>query len=395
MNKRILVEKESYVLSGLWQDGQMIQFDIEKRTNPSLLGTVYVAKVKKIAANIQAAFVELEEGKQAYLSLRDADTIIRLHGSPDRPIQQEDEVVVQVSRDAVKTKDPVVTGKITLTGKYVVVIHGESGVCVSAKISDLEQKRELRQETERFLEQLLGKRTFGVIVRTDASQVPFEKTARELECLLKQYDHLCRIAPFRTCYSRLYELPPPYLTTLGETKEKLDQIVTDSPQIYQETAAFLERYDPEKRSLLTLYEERMVSLWTLYAMQKWLDMALAPKVWLKSGGSVVIQPTEALVAIDVNSAKAVAGKGTEETFFRMNMEAAKEIARQLRLRNLSGIILVDFINMKEPKHRQELMRYLGELLAQDPVKAVVVDMTRLNLVEITRKRIRKPIYELL
>ena len=395
MNKRILVEKGAYIVSGLWQDGQMIQFDIEKKNNPSLLGTIYIAKVKNIVTNIQAAFVELEEGKRAYLSLRETGSIIRINDSSDRPLKAEDEIVVQVSRDAVKTKDPVVTGHLTFTGKYAVVIHGEKGINISAKISDVDWKKQTKRDVENFLEQFAGEKSFGVIIRTNACEVPFEEVKQELEYLLEEYRQLRQKVPFRNCYSKLYELPAPYLATLRDAQGGLDQIVTDSPRIYRETADFLERHDPKKRSLLVLYEDRLVSLGTMYALQKWLDMALDQKVWLKSGGYLVIQPTEALTVIDVNSGKAVTGKQAEETFFRMNMEAAKETARQLRLRNLSGIIIVDFINMKEQKHRDALMKYLGELLLQDPVKAAVIDMTKLNLVEITRKRIRKPIYELL
>lgn len=395
MNKRILVEKEGYIVSGLWQDGQMVQFDIEKKNNPSLLGTIYIAKVKNIVTNIQAAFVELEEGKRAYLSLRETGSIIRINDSSDRPLKAEDEIVVQVSRDAIKTKDPVVTGNLTFTGKYAVVIHGEKGINISAKISDMDWKKQTKRDVQSFLEQFAGAHSFGIIIRTNACEVSFEEIKQELKKLLNEYHQLCQKASFRNCYSKLYELPAPYLTTLRDTQEELDQIVTDSPEIYRETADFLERYDQKRRSLLVLYEDRFVSLWTMYALQKWLDIALGEKVWLKSGGYLVIQPTEALTVVDVNSGKAVTGKQAEETFFRMNMEAAKETARQLRLRNLSGIIIVDFINMKEQKHRDALMKYLGELLLQDPVKAAVVDMTKLNLVEITRKRIRKPIYELI
>ena len=154
-------------------------------------------------------------------------------------------------------------------------------------------------------------------------------------------------------------------------------------------------YSPKELDKLEFYEEKNISLSVLYGLEGKLEKALQDKVWLDSGAYLVIQPTEALVSIDVNTGKAIAGKqNTEETFFKVNCEAAEEIAAQLRLRNLSGIIIVDFIDMKEEEHRKKLLEKLKEEIAKDHITTRLIDMTPLGLVEITRQRIRKPLHEL-
>ncbi|MFW5668145.1 MAG: ribonuclease E/G, partial [Acetivibrio ethanolgignens] len=157
---------------------------------------------------------------------------------------------------------------------------------------------------------------------------------------------------------------------------------------------YLNCYQAEDLEKLRLYEDETTDLNRLYGIETSLSKVVAKQVWLKSGGTLVIEPTEALTVIDVNTGKAIKGnKKVQETFFKVNLEAAKEIAFQLRLRNLSGIIIVDFIDLDSEEHKKELLRALKEYLKEDPLKAVVVDMTPLGLVEITRKKLRKPLHE--
>ena len=175
--------------------------------------------------------------------------------------------------------------------------------------------------------------------------------------------------------------------------DQFDTIITDDRQLYEETADFLKTQYPEELSRLQFYEDPRVSLSNLYGLSAKLKEATETRVWLKSGGYLVIEPTEALTVIDVNSGKYSGKKGIRDTFRMINREAALEIARQLRLRNLSGIILVDFINMEEADDRQELLEFLSAQLKRDPVKTALIDMTPLGLVEITRKKIRRPLKE--
>ncbi|WP_281352952.1 ribonuclease E/G [Anaerocolumna sedimenticola] len=158
--------------------------------------------------------------------------------------------------------------------------------------------------------------------------------------------------------------------------------------------SYLKSYQKEDLPKLKLYEDKLITLGNLYGIRTKLDNALREKVWLKSGGTIIIQPTEALTVIDVNTGKAISGKKkAQDTFYKINMEAAIEIAKQIRLRNLSGIIIIDFIDMDEQEYKNRLMNELEELFKSDPIKTTLVDMTALNLVEVTRKKVRKPLYE--
>ncbi len=235
---------------------------------------------------------------------------------------------------------------------------------------------------------------FGMIVRTNAYKVPKEELESELIQLMDSFRKLLDNAKHRTCYSLLYSSAPSYLTGLRDSlKSSLEAVITDEPDIYEAVREYLIQNQPEDLGLLTRYEDKLLPLGKLYRIDKTMDEALGKRVWLKSGGYLVIEPTEALVVIDVNTGKYSGKKELRETIKKVNLEAAEEIGHQLRLRNLSGIIIIDFIDMEAEEDRRILMDRLEGILSKDPVKTTVVEMTKLNLVEVTRKKIRKPLYE--
>ena len=209
--------------------------------------------------------------------------------------------------------------------------------------------------------------------------------------MLKQ---LIKESGSRTCYSCLYKTLPSYIAGIRDSYAGgLEEIVTDCPDLYGQLKEYLETSQAEDAGKLKLYTDRLLSLGKLYSLDNALSKALDKRVWLKSGGYLVIEPTEAMVVIDVNTGKYEGKKKLEETVLKINLEAAAEIARQLRLRNLSGIIIVDFIDMEREEDRKALLAHLVEVVSRDPVKTTVVDMTALNLVELTRKKVRKPLHE--
>lgn len=176
--------------------------------------------------------------------------------------------------------------------------------------------------------------------------------------------------------------------------EGMEEIVVGDAELYARIRTYFEMEMPERTGLLRLYDDKHFTLGKLYSTQTALEKALREKAWLKTGGYLIIQPTEALTVIDVNSGKSIAGKGkNEEGVLKINLEAAREAARQIRLRNLSGIIIVDFINMDAEENVERLMREFRTCLTKDPVQATLVDITPLNLVEVTRKKVHKPLYE--
>ena len=201
---------------------------------------------------------------------------------------------------------------------------------------------------------------------------------------------LLREGIHRTCYSQVYQAPASYLTELRDhTSWEYEQIVTDDEMIYHEVEGFLSTYMPEKKEQLTLYQDEAITLHKLYGIETKIQELLQTKVWLNSGAYLVIEQTEAMYVIDVNSGKNIAKKPTDSYILSINLEAAKEIMRQIRLRNLSGIILIDFINMEETSMKEQLMQELKKLARLDRIPTTIVDMTALGLVEITRKKTKR------
>lgn len=389
MNKLIITRWNGSVIT-LFQSGkETVQVDIEPEENQSVLGNIYIGKVNHIVKNINAAFVDMGGGQMGYLSLSDAS----IHFADQRPfdgrLRQGDEIIVQVERDAVKTKAPVLTGNLNFTGRYFVLTSGKKQIGFSTKITDQAWKQDMKPFLESRKEE-----DFGIIVRTNAYKVPKEELESELIQLKESFKMMLDNAKHRTCYSLLYSSAPSYLTGLRDSlKSSLEAVITDEPDIYQAVKEYLTQFQPEDLGLLTWYEDSLLPLRKLYRIEKTMEEALGKRVWLKSGGYLVIEPTEALVVIDVNTGKYSGKKELRETIKKVNLEAAEEIGHQLRLRNLSGIIIIDFIDMEAEEDRRILMERLEGILSKDPVKTTVVEMTKLNLVEVTRKKIRKPLYE--
>jgi len=379
---------EEGILTALTEDSRIVQLEMEEE-GKSLLGNIYIGKVKNIAKNINSAFIDIGGGQMAYYSL--TDNPVHHFTDPGRKgaLRVGDEIIVQVSKDAVKTKDPVVTGVLSFTGRYCVLTAGKNHISFSSKIASHSWKQELRPLLEEEKEE-----GFGLIVRTNAWNVPAGRILEELRQLKQQYYAMMETASYRTCGSLLKENEPPYISRLRDTySESMEEILTDDQEIFRQLTDYLSIHQPDDGNKLRLYQDPMVSMAKLYQLEKAMDEALASHVWLRSGGYLVIEPTEAMTVIDVNTGKYSGKKNLHDTIMKINLEAAEEISRQLRLRNLSGIIIVDFIDMEEEEDQKLLVKTLSAYCSRDPVKTTVVDITRLNLVEITRKKIRKPFYE--
>lgn len=354
----------------------------------SILGNIYVGKVKNIAANISAAFIEIANGQLCYYALNDNDTPIFTTPKKKNTLVAGDELLVQVSREAVKTKAPTVTANLNFAGKYLVLTSGKHHLGLSSKLSP-EDKQRLRTIAEPFL----GK-DFGIIVRTNAAEASEDELRAELGELTEAYRHTVETGRNRACFSLVYKEPSAYAARLrGLRADSFNKIVTDRADIYRELKAYLTDRQPADLPKLYFYEETAPSLDSVYGLSKAFEEAGKERVWLKSGGYLVIQPTEALTVVDINTGKYTGKKKKDDTFLKINLEAARELARQLRLRNLSGIIVADFIDMDREEDKQTLMAVLASELKKDPVRTSLVDMTPLGLVEITRKKVQKTLAE--
>lgn len=399
MTKHILIRRNEKIISALWQEQRIVEWNVFDTAKTSLVGNIYIGRIRNVVSNINGAFVDLGNHIQAYLPLADARQMLCTSRKVGKEgLKAGDEIVVQVTKDAAKTKDATVTGKLSLSGRYIVLLHGETGVHVSGKIRNETWSKKVQQEVWDFLVSLHVPHPFGVIVRTDAGNLSLEDLAplfAEIGDLAKQYKELLAKAPYLSCYSVLHKSHPPYLTRLRDHAAGVEAVITDDVLLYRELDIYCREVLPELYDRITYYQDDKLPLTAVYSMKKWLSESLSECVWLPCGGYLLIQPTEALTVIDVNSGKFAKKTGVQETYLRLNEEAAIEIARQLRLRNLSGIIIVDFVDMKYQEYRDRLMQILRSHCRRDPVKTTVVDMTKLNLVEITRQRTTKPLHELL
>ena len=379
-------------VAALSEEERIVEIRLESDQEKSILGNIYTGQVENIASNIQAAFVQIEPGKRCYYPLAEAQRAVFSAGRKGNgPLRPGDELLVQVSRDAMKGKLPALTSNLNFTGRYLVLTTGDKKFGLSSKLSQEDRHRLsgwLKEEAER------PDKEFGIIVRTNAADASKEEILKELEWLKGRYHKAVVQGRNRTCFSLVLETEPFYVAAVRDAYGRdLDEIITDVPEIREMILGYLEEISPELKEKLRFYQDKLLPLYKLYRVETALDAIQKEKVWLNSGGFLVIQQTEAFVSIDVNSGKYTGKKKMEETFRKINLEAAAEISRQLRLRNLSGIILIDFINMENPDHRDELFHVLQKLLRKDPIKSRAIDITPLHILEMTRKKVRRPVIE--
>lgn len=419
---------------------------------PGKIGAVYIGRVRNMVKNIDACFVEIAKGEICFLPLKNAEFPYLLNRAYDGRILEGDELPVQMVRDAQKTKRASVTAHVSMANDYFAISLGSARVGYSSKL-DAERKKTLKnllmehsildpsdngrlaqsiavllsgEEKARIRGEGLYPASFilpsmGLVVRTRAGEV---KESEELlgyfYDISAKFIRLLYTAMYRKCFSCLKEADAGFEAVIKEyavnwnmpalvspiTEEsqaplvrEADQaelaenteIITDQESMYGQIKKYCE--DNHAALNVRLYTDSLLSLSSLYSVQAKMEEALGSRVWLKSGGYLVIESTEALTVIDVNSGKCGTDKSARENFRKINMEAAGEVALQLRLRNLSGIIIVDFINMNSGADNAQLMNYLRTLVKQDNVMTTVVDMTPLGLVEITRKKISKSLKE--
>lgn len=373
------------IVAALREQNRVTELHVEKE-KPFRVGSIYVGRVQSIVKNINAAFVDFGCGINGYLALDKSEGFFYTRQARSGQTTCGDELLVQLEKEPVKTKLPVLNGHLNISGRYAVLVHGENGIVFSRKIRNKEFQQNMQ---EQILSRNLVPAGCALIIRTNAQDVEIEEVFSELEELKARYENLLAVAPYRSCFSCLYQGEHAFLELIRDYPVSMDlQVITDLGLFYQEVKERL----PEIS--IRLYEDQQLSLTALYSLKTAFEQALGKRVWLKSGGYLILEPTEALTVIDVNTGKCIDKKySKEQNFLRTNLEAAREIALQLRLRNYSGIILVDFIDMESAEHTEELLQVFRQELAKDRVKATLVDMTRLHLAEVTRKRVYRPLHE--
>ena len=355
--------------------------NLKKRT---MVGNIYIAKVAKIMVNLHAAFLDLGDGKKAFLPLQKTDSyLFTKKNAKKETLCQGDELMIQIVNDPIKTKDATASAFITLKSAHLILKNRGHHNGVSKKIED-------GQRT--VLKAMLAKESWediSITVRTNAVEIPQEILYKEMQDLVLQYRTLLENSKHQRCFTLLAEHEPHFIETILHAKPtEFSEIITDQKEIYASISKLKEQDFCQKLQELSLlfYDDREYSLFKLYNLETFFDRITQPKAYMKSGAYLVIEQTEALTVIDVNSGKKVEKKETEDEFFRINQEAVAEIARQIRLRNISGIIIIDFINLKKDTLRQELIQYFRELVKEDPCHVQILDFTKLDLLELTREK---------
>lgn len=367
MRKEVLIKKfNQSIVSGLLCDGEILEFDVNEESDSIQVGDIYTGKVKNIVPNIQGAFVEIKDQQLCFYPLDERTTEI--------PLRIDDEILVQIKKNGTKEKKPLVTENIELSGEFVVLTGNKSFVGVSNKITSTEIKSSLKALCKKYIT-----KDFGFIIRTSAADASQEAIEVEMQKLIDRYEEMqqkaMHLKPFQYVGSVQHDI---LKYCFGLYANQVDGIITDDEDIKD---AFIKQEYPVK-----FLEIKDNSLNRMYRMEHYISQALAKKVWLKSGGFLVIEKTEAMTVIDVNSGKSIGKGNKEQHLIKINQEAAKEIARQLRLRNISGIIMIDFIDMKEDASQEGLLRKMKQYTRQDSKKVTVLDITKLGLMEVTRKK---------
>lgn len=384
----VITEYKNKIMTALYENGTLAEIYFEDPNCKSILGNIYIGKIQSVVKNINAAFVEIAPGLLGYYSLTDNKNHIFINPKKNDIPVAGDDILVQVAKENIKTKAPVLTSSINYPGKYLVLTEFKNGIGISNKIKDIGKRNHLKELLIPF-----ANKNYGFIIRTNAKDTPDKDILKEASKLLVSRNNIMETCKYKTCFTLIKKgttTVERLVRDLGENG--LTRITTDLLQTFDELARILSDISDENISL-EFYTDKSLPLIKLKNLETAVSHLLKEQVWLKSGAYIVIQPTEAFVVIDVNTGKYTGKKDLEETFLKINLEAADEIARQIRLRNLSGILLIDFIDMKIPKNKQALLNALSKAFLKDPVKTVVVDMTTLNLVEVTRKKERKPLHE--
>ena len=358
----------------------------------TILNGIFVARVDNIIPNINAAFVRISPKQICYLPLDDVeDPMYVKKQSQQKKLSLGDEIVVQVIKDAVKTKEPVVSTKLTIQGKYCVLTTENTTLGVSKKITGNRHTKLIEFLHENYGRQSMGHK-FGFIIRTNALEATEEELKEDLAVTFDRYLNLKLKSSHQCAFACLDKPEATYIQKLKSVNlSELDYIYTDEEDILEEIETKLPYL--KDRGILTLYKDKQVSLSTLYNFRGSLDKLIEKRVWLRSGANIIIEQLETMTVIDVNSGKNISKK--ETAILEINKEAATEIARQLRLRNISGMVIIDFINMKQQEYMDELIITLKELIKADDVKCSFIDVTKLGLVELTRKKTYKSLKEMI
>ena len=373
------------------EEGQLDEFALETSAREQTKANIYKAVVVNIEPSLQAAFVNYGGERHGFLPLSEVHPDYyqeKLQGKTKAKIQRVlrkgQEIIVQVYKEETATKGAYLSTYISLPGRNLVLLPRQAHLGISRKIEKEDERHRLKE-----LAQKIGlPPEMGLIVRTAGEQAKTRDLAKDLQFLLKQWEDLNKTTAEQKAPALLYrDLDMITRTVRDYLTTDINTILVDNQDVFQQLRGWLQRAAPRQIHDLKRYKDKL-PLFTRYQWEEQLDRIYAERVPLKSGGSIVINPTEALVSIDVNSGRCTGQKELEETALKSNLEAAEEVARQLRLRDLGGLVVIDFIDMKDKKHQKEVEAALKQSLKKDKARVTLGHLSKFGLLELSRQRLR-------
>lgn len=414
MLKEIIVSEDEYESrAALLENKVLAELFIERKGERYILGNIYKGRVTSVLPGMQAAFVDIGLDRNAFLHVSDVahhleefeefETIEEPdkkkqndHKKVDHPsirdlLKKGQEVLVQIDKEPMDTKGPRVTAYITLPGRYLVYMPTVEHIGVSRKIENEGERQRLKE----LVEKIRPNKSQGFIIRTAAEGKGEDEFRSDIQFLTDHWEKINKRAQNTPATSLIHEdLGLVYRVIRDIFTQDISQFVIDSKTEYERILEFLDSLLPALKSKVKLYDKDE-PIFESFGIEKQVKKALRQKIWLKSGGHIVINQTEALVSIDVNTGKYVGKENADETILKTNMEAVTEIARQLRLRDLGGIIIIDFIDMDKEEHKNKVLKTMEEALKRDRSRTNILQITDLGLVEMTRQRTKPSLSSML
>jgi ribonuclease E len=373
-------------------DGILEELDIQINAREATLGNIYKGVITRVEPSLQAAFVDYGARRNGFLSINDVHPSYfpeSFETGGRRPriqdvFKKDDHVIVQVNKEERETKGASLTTNISLAGRFLVLMPGTDLCGVSRKIEDEKERKKLKE----ILKQLSPPENMGFIIRTAGMGRTKTELSRDLNYVLKLWRAIEKNVGNENAPALLYREHDVVIRSIRDHfSPDISEILVDEKEVFKKAKDFFRQVMPKHENLVRLSQERR-PLFNKYQLEDQIEQVYRKRIKLKSGGYIIIEPTEALVTVDVNSGSAIREKGIEETAYRVNMEAAPEVARQLRLRDLGGIIVIDFIDMVQKKHKQEVEKTVRAELKKDRAKTKVLRISALGLLELSRQRLK-------
>jgi ribonuclease G len=412
------------------EDGRLAELFVENPHKERMIGDIYLGRVAKVMPGIKAAFIDLGLGQDGFLHFSDIGSrfeeyqtmlgddeeeeeeekvVVEAAGSaappaarPERPprstppqnrppardihLEKGQEIIVQITKEPVGKKGVRVTSEVSLAGRYLVLLPFDGKVGISKKISAFKEKRRLRRIVQTLLPE-----GFGVIIRTVAEGKEEDALKTDLQDLIDTWREIEKAAKNEKPPALVYKDMSTTSSVIRDLfSNDVARVIVDSKKLHKEIRAYIKYTSPQLIEKIELHRDR-APIFDVYGIEKELEASLSRKVWLKSGGYIIIEQTEAMVVIDVNSGRYAAKREQEQNSLRTDLEAAREVCRQLRLRDIGGIIVCDFIDLDDEKNKRKVFEELKKEFRRDRAKVTVLPMTEFGIVQITRQRVRQNI----